>query len=370
MLDSPHPVSYQFAKQRAAGNPRKLGSLIGIPELTQPWSLPTLRRLSFQVSHGAVPMSGQSVIDQPTSSKWRPRSLSLRPRRTRPSWQLATLLITLCAWGGCKLVDEQKLSGKSPLAALEKQTDQAHLEVVFVRIPQPDYEAAQQLWEEIDELAIPAEQRRRLTQNGFRAGVLGSRLPPRIEAIMQSAHNAESSSGVESPQTPDGVAIGATRQQMFLRRGQRGEVIASSVQPEFHVLKFERGEIHGRTYRDGQAQFSVKAAPTDDQRVRLYLLPEVHYGALRNRYVPGDGMFRLDTSRQKQTFDELGLEADLVAGQILVIGSQPGQPGSLGHRFFKEQAADKSITKLLMIRISEIGSDELHIQDTSESMDE
>jgi hypothetical protein len=297
------------------------------------------------------------------------RCRSAFPRR----WMLLTLSILflpfiLPSLSGCRVVDRQKLKAESPLKTLQKSYQQTELEVIFIRIPPRDREATEQLWKEVDEQAVPAEFRRELNKNGFRVGVLGTQLPLEMEKIMQTAEEARENA-MPFDRVNDQTSILAIRRRLFLSRGQRGELLASSVQPEFHILEMKRGEIFGRTLKDGQGQFMIEAAATDDGRVHIQLAPEVHYGNFRNQYVPGEGMFRLDTSRRKERFDHLRIEADLTNDQIMIIGPQSNQPGSLGHRFFNEQAVDKSVSKLLMIRVRDIASESMLDDEADQAAD-
>ena len=279
--------------------------------------------------------------------------------------QIASILLILFATHGCRAIDHNKLKDKSPLAALQKTPEQTELEVIFLHVSQSHRETAKQLWKEVDEQAIPARQRRDLNKNGFRVGVLGSQLPRDVGKILQAAQDAQNTTfSFEMNTNHESSAI---RRKIFLRAGQKGELLASSVQEEFHVLQINQGEIQGRTFPDGQGQFLIEAAGTEDGRVKLKMLPEVHYGEFRNQYVPGEGMFRLDTSRRKERFDQLRVVATLVSDQILIIGPQPNCPGSLGHRFFNEQSIDQSISKLLLVRVCEIAKEPTFEEDPSRS---
>ncbi len=265
-------------------------------------------------------------------------------------------LAVFAALGGCRFVNHEKLGGKSPLAPLETTPSQVALEVVFLRLVGPDADVDEAVWQEVDEQSLSAESRRRLAGNGFRVGIVGKRMPDELARLFENVRLADGSAA--TVQADPGQTV-ATRQWMFLDAGQRGEIIASAVQPECHVLHVERGEVFGKTYQNGQAEFSVSIAPTDDGRSAVKLVPEVHYGAFRQRYVRGEGMFQLDTSRQKEVFDRLAIDAALSPGEIIVISSIAEKRGSLGHRFFNEKIAEKRAAKILFIRWAESGQEAL-----------
>ena len=261
---------------------------------------------------------------------------------------------------GCRSIKQPEIRNASPLAALEKAPTQTELEVVFVRIPPRDLEATNRLWQEVDELAIDAKFRRELHKNGFRVGVVGTQTSGEIQKILQTAHQARTNK-VVLEDFGNLQSTHAISRKIFLQPGQQSELLASSVQKEFQMLEMHDGELIGQTLSDGQAQFIVEIRDVNDEQVALRLTPEIHFGAFHNEYVPGEGMFQLQTSREKKRLPRLQVDADLHQGQILIVGPQANQPGSLGHRFFNEQAADKSISKIMIIRLSDFPTTKMKI---------
>ena len=253
---------------------------------------------------------------------------------------------------GCASLPSEDLSDKSILPPLRKAPDQLELEVIFLQIPKSQHPAADQLWSEVDEVAVSADRRRQLWQNGFRVGVVGSQLPQQIAEIVQDAEFRDGSTEGE-PQFADADEMKAIRRQMFVRQGQPGELVVASIRPELHLLQVIAGDLQGSTFHDAQPQFAVTASRTDDRRIQLTLAPEVHYGQFRQRYVPGEGMFRLENRRDKKVLDELEVQVTLGPGQIMMLGSDPARQGSLGHRFFNESLAAQSAGKLLFIRVGD-----------------
>ncbi len=267
---------------------------------------------------------------------------------------LTLMVLFVVVGSGCKLVDSEKISGRSPLAPLDSAPNQIVLEIIFVRLVGPDAQIDPLLWDEIDEQSIAAVSRRQFSRNGFRAGVLGNQLPPKLTELAGRVPLAD---GTSASVPPDPENTGATRHWMYLNPQQRGELVMSSVHPEFHVLTWNRGELNGETFQDAQAQFALMASVEDDGRSRIKLYPEVHHGHFRQRYVRGEGMFRLDTSRKKEVFDALLIEAMVNPGQIVIVSSDAKHRGSLGHRFFNERLGDKQTSKLLLIRWADTGQE-------------
>jgi len=268
------------------------------------------------------------------------------------------LLSALLTPAGCRLFRDDAapaLGGKSPLTPLAANPSHTQLEVYFVRLPSGDAQTADQVWGEVDEQSLPAEDRRRLARNGFRAGVIGSRLPAVVsEALTQAVPPVGPG---QAPAAEPEERLGATRHHLTLRANQRGELVASGVLAQFHILEMKDGRPQGETLEDGQAQFGIVSEPLPDGRVRLELTPEIHYGPYRQRYAAGEGSFRFDNSRKKKVLSDLTLRATISPGEVLCLSGRPDQPGSLGDRFFRESEGAAPRPRLLMLRVSPANSD-------------
>jgi hypothetical protein len=262
------------------------------------------------------------------------------------------LLAALLAAPGCRVFrpDVPSLADKSPLKPLLADPGHTQLDVCFVRFPSGDAEGISELWQEVDEQSLPAADRKRMARSGFRAGVIDSRLPVQVREAL--AHAAPPSGPGQTPTPePDGE-VGVTRHQVYLHAAQRGELVASGVLSQFHVLEIKDGRPQGQTFDDGQAQFAITAERLGDGRVRLELTPEIHYGPFRQQFAPGEGSFRFDNSRKKKVLTDLKLQATLSPGQMLLIAGRPEQPGSLGDRFFRETDGAAPRPRLLLLRLS------------------
>jgi hypothetical protein len=244
--------------------------------------------------------------------------------------------------------------GKSPLSQMKPGIEASTLEVVFVRHRYELPAMNEELWQEIDETPIPAGVRKALAQNGLRAGVVSETLPAGLAAALsgetvEAAADGEASAS-ESP-------LGKLESEPLVRRrtlqampGQRAELLASGVYEQLPLLVRERGEVRGETYAKAQALFAVKAQPTGDGRVRLAVVPEVHYGEQQQKYAADDGVFRLESSRPKVALEQMGIEVVLSRGQSIVLGTRPDRAGSVGHYFFTEPQGGQLEQKLMLIR--------------------
>ena len=192
-------------------------------------------------------------------------------------WNLAVggrmlLVATLAAAIGCSPIRHQKES--SPLSPARMSADSVILDVYFVRCPFGDPVVNEQLWPEVDEQQIPIETRRRLAQNGFRAGVVGGQIPLALSQLLQLKDQpAESTATLTTNVADVGDQQGPMWSHKQLRAGKRSEIVTSEIYDQLAVLKREDGGVCGRTYEKAQGVVAIRALPAGDGRVRV----EVHY---------------------------------------------------------------------------------------------
>ncbi len=273
------------------------------------------------------------------------------------SGPILLLLPALSLLVGC--IAPEKTKGKSPLVPAQMSADSCVLEIFFVRFPFDDPEVNFALWQEVDEQHFPVELRQRLVRNGFRVGLVDGQIPVTLSRLLEL--------GDKPPPTGGRQTVGAAeledqprvlRRRLHLRAGRRSEIVASGIHEQLPVLIRQSGQLTGETYRQAQALLATRAFLEGDGRVRLELIPELHHDAPRQHWVGSQGMMRLQTRRPRRAFADMGISATLSPGSMLVLGSLPNRPGSLGHHFFTEDQGQLE-QKLLVIRLAQTQHDEL-----------
>jgi hypothetical protein len=266
------------------------------------------------------------------------------------------LVLALLALAGCT---NPLSKGRSVLRQPELPADSIVLDVFFARFPLGDPEANEQLWQEVDEQHFPAELRKRLAQNGFRVGLVGSHLPVALSKLLDLKDKPAPAGAETEIKVADlGGEPRVERRHMPLRSGGQGQLIASPVYDQLTVLLCEPAGLCGQTYAQAQAMLTVTATAEADGRVRVQLVPELHHDQPKQHWVGDQGAFRLDTSRPKRVFDDLGVSASLAPGAMLLVTSLPSRPGSLGHHFFTEKT-EPAEQKLLVVRLAQTQHDGL-----------
>ncbi|MDZ7617738.1 MAG: hypothetical protein U1E05_12085 [Patescibacteria group bacterium] len=250
---------------------------------------------------------------------------------------------------------EQK--GELPLKPAQMSADSVVVEVFFVRCPVGDNRVNCDLWEEVDEQQFAVEVRQRLVNNGFRAGLVFGQIPVVLSQLLELADKPAPQEGALKTELSTLEAEPTViRRHIQTRPAQRNEIVASSIYDSLPVLVSEQGEVRGQTYREAQGVLALKTFPQSDGRVRLSLIPELHHEQVRKRWVGRQGMLQMEASRPRRTFDEMGLLASLVPGDMLVMTSLPDRPGSLGHQFFATSEGEPG-QKLLVVRLAQTQRD-------------
>ena len=265
-------------------------------------------------------------------------------------YRQTVLLLAVLVIAGCTTPLPNK--GKSPLTTAQMSPDSVVLDIFFVRFPFGDPAANDRLWGEIDEQQFSAELRDRLMRNGFRVGLVSGQMPIELSKLLELSDKPPPTGEIEGTKVENLEAEPHVfRQHLQLRSGNRSEIVASEEYEQLTVLLNESGQLGGQTYNQAKGILAVKSFPQPDGRVRLELVPELQHGQPRQRWVGSQGIMRLETSRPTRKFDDMTLTADLAPGAILVLGSLPNRPGSLGHHFFTENNG-RLEQKLLVVRLS------------------
>jgi hypothetical protein len=272
------------------------------------------------------------------------------------------LAAALMGLPGCVSNDRPRHDGQSLLKKPRLAPDSVVLEVFSVHFRRDDQELYRSIWQEVDEQAIAADVRRRLGENGFRAGVVTGHLPQAVQHILELSSQPTPEPDADAPQmnvvTFDGRPT-VRIQQMRLPARRRGEIAASGTYPSGAPLVYDDGQLHGESYDLCQGMMAVKALPDNDGRVRLEVVPELHHGEAQRRFTTAEGVLNLETGRPRKVFAKLTQEVTLASGDLYVLGSSQAKPGSLGDYFFTAEPGNAAHAKLVFVRLAHSQNDGL-----------
>lgn len=277
--------------------------------------------------------------------------------RTKPCVVLA--LLCACGLSGCRFT---LLSGSvwetiDPLGrtADTEQTAAAStkpppktipIEMVFVRTEQGDDQLREELWQFADEQGLDDELRRRLAANGLRAGVIAGPLPPTLAARFQP--QATAAAAGELPEPPS-ARPAVVRRILRLLPGRKNEIVATTGLAELVLLEHDGEAVHGGTYRDATAQFTLRSWPAADGRVRLELTPTIKHGPLERSWVGEEGVFRMETGQREHALDRLRFEVTIPANATLFVGCAGDGTSTAGDAFFRDRSGGQPTLRLLSI---------------------
>ncbi len=270
---------------------------------------------------------------------------------------IAALLITAVC--GCASWDSPATVAFD-LPIPKMSPDSVVLEIAFLRIPVDSAEEFAALWNEVDEQQLSNEDRRRLGSNGFRAGVIGARLPEILRQLLDKSDTPFEASGANGILSED---IFQSRRRLPVRAGQPAKIVAvPKEQDRIAVLQNENGYVRGLEFTQAQGIFVMHTFPLGDGRVRIQLTPTIEHGLLRNQYVGGDQTFMLQAGRDTHEFAELRLENLLSPGQTLLVTKTLDAKG-LGCHFFAADPAVASSGSVMLIRLAQTQQDDLFSPD-------
>ena len=271
----------------------------------------------------------------------------------------AALLAALLCAGGCSFIDRHaSADSKSPLTHATPSTESVTLEIFFARGVLGDPTINGALWNEIDEQRLPADLRRKLAENGFRAGIVGGHVPADLARLLTLTDKP-----VAKTDQPAAVNLEAepnvTLRLLQARAGKRNEVLCSGNYDQLPLLQRDGEAVRGETFHQADGRLALKIYPDGSNCVQLELVPELHHGEQQPRWVGADGILRLDAGKPREVFDELRMQIPLAPGEMLVMTSLPDRSGSLGHYFFTQPTIERTSQKLLVIRIAKGASESL-----------
>jgi hypothetical protein len=327
--------------------------------------------------------------------------------------------LVLLGTAGCTFLNTTPAaSSKSPLRPFEPNEHQAALEITTLQLPKQTPDERERLWSGIDELALDPELRRQLAINGFRAGIIRGDTPAALEELIASqltgnalshvdplklpAANEESTksdskpSEATKPATPNDLRVetptaapakniaeqetkpeteqetfgvvkpkrlatrepGVRTHTIYLQTDQPVELQSGGLHDQWPLLWNQAGQLQGKTLTAAQGVWQVRARQRNNGLL-LKLTPEIQHGEAKSQWVGEDGVFRQEIRKPKQQFAALAIEAQLQPGQALVLVPQADRPGSMGQYFLGHRTGEELQPRLLLVRVSRTGSDEL-----------
>ena len=213
-----------------------------------------------------------------------------------------------------------------------------------IEVPLGDRYLNQELWNLVDEQAVPLEAKAGLSANGLRAGLLGSHPPSEFLALLTN----------EKTCMPP--------RQIQTRLGQA----YSPFPPLKHdLLRFALKDddlSEEAEFSKAQCLWEVTCTQGEDRRLAVRVVPMVLHGEVlfEPQSVTGsEGVmsWQLSQRQEQERYEGLSVEVDMRPSEFLLIGCTPHADGLLGTSWLTQQRDDgeSAVQRLLVIRVARTG---------------
>ena len=292
---------------------------------------------------------------------------------------LRYLLLTLvCIQSGCSSWYAQpgETSTSKPISSafqkLRMSPDSVVIEVAVARIELDRRDDFEQLWNEIDTSTIPLANRKRLDQNGIRAGVISSQLPAVLQSLLEPQPiDVDSLSGMQKQMYEKGILESEPRYLLHdgiqNRSGETHSVPVTSVLHNASwTINNESNQIVGAG-EHVRGFIELMTYPNGNGTVRLVCTPCLHLGEPKMQIaVQGEG-FVYESTSDKNQLEDLRFESRLKNGQTLIL-APTGDMEDLGGLLFGSAVTDRIAPntastsgsfRILLVRILQTQMDDL-----------
>lgn len=267
---------------------------------------------------------------------------------------LASVLVSCEAFHSKKKVETLVPTECKTFERTTLPPDAVVFDVLLTRIPYQERDLAREFWNDVDELELSPECRKRLNEQGFRAGLVGASPPESLSKLLSLKGRELRESLVEETDfsKPEATNEAITSSKpVTLRKGMKSMIeTRSDVCPSIPILENENGSLVGKSYSDAQTMLSVAIDQLPDGSVQFDLAPLLKYGKPQTvtRYQYG----QLVRTQEQPTkgFDHLKFSVSLRPGQFFVLGATNAGTNALGKYFFTDGGEDFD-QKLLILRL-------------------
>lgn len=238
--------------------------------------------------------------------------------------------------GGCLLAPRERPSlVKTLRPAAPAGANVITLDLAIIERPLGDRFFNKELWENTDEMLIQPQRRDALQANGFRAGQIVGLTPSGLQTLLKSER----------------YCVNPRRRVV-----EPGKSITHMLGPVFPQATFTLIDEERKTpVTLDSARFCLDIIPTltKDKQIHLEFVPKAETG---ERILP----FQPDLDRATWTvrvdkpcreFRTLAWDLTVDSNKLVVIGTLPDRPDTLGFRAFSEDES-RPVQRLLVIRAS------------------
>jgi len=279
----------------------------------------------------------------------------------RCTTNILVILTVSISLAGCRSIVTPQWSledevTKTTLSSPQLARDAVILEIAFIRVPAKINSSDSTFWPALDETHLSVNDRKRLSQNGIRCGLIAGALPDSLNELINGDANT-----VDLEALTGGLNLNLENrnQRLQFRAGQAGQIVMSkSVKENITVITSDAQYAAAERFSQAQCQFQIKTYPQGDGRVRIELIPQIHHGDPRAEFTGQEGAWLLKTQRAVKQYDTVPIEALISPGESLLLSADSHNKG-LGRQFFVINDDDEKTNHLLLMRLVHTQYDDL-----------
>jgi hypothetical protein len=259
---------------------------------------------------------------------------------------------------GCATWQKPETNLRLPVPKLP--VDAVVCQVAFVQWDSGRVDQDEAFWRVMDEQCLPPDVRRRLGDNGLRAGLISGQLPATIQQKL--AASSDPVAALTAERLPAGAEMLSRRERRQCRLGISEIIEVLPHRPHQAVVLSSDDEGHVRCDRFDRPRgfFMLTPYAQPDGRLRLELVPGVEHGDPKQRYMGHSGGMRLDVRRDQQLYHALTFAVPMTEDQTLIVTSSP-DPRGIGATFFANRFESSTERLLLLIRMARAQRDDLFL---------
>lgn len=270
----------------------------------------------------------------------------------RTSLALGWILLAGCAtW---KPSGEQPPPIRAGIQTPPMSSDSVAIETIIMRLTPEQTTRLEELWRLADEQILAPEQRILLDSNGVRVGKL-SIVPPVLETWIREIGERQSQDTME--QTGLAADVKTMSYHLRCRANSVKEISLRDLTNDRVTLFYNQDGFKGKQLERPRFFFKLNASPDNHSAAKIMLSPEIEHGELRSKVVVREAALRNISEREFMNFPELDIQSKLQLGEVLVLGPTADRKG-IGAEFFHSLTHDnKSQPVLVLLRVSQTGTD-------------
>lgn len=259
-----------------------------------------------------------------------------------------------------------------PRFGLSRMThDAVALEVGLVQLDESQVDQFEQFWRLLDHQKLEFALRRRLDENGFRAGVMPSQPPAHfLELVKPRPVELESLDLVQQQLAAQEKLSPKSRMLVHQRIVNRRSEIYRVESSELHPLAQWEIHLQGQTTsglgENVQPIWEVTTVPRGDGTAQVSLTPRINQGPVRTTIGVGEQEFAYDSGQAGQLLSALAVSVVLRPGETVVLAPTPDRT-DLGKLFFDSlkpsevahQTPSRLTHRILLVRLVQTQLDDL-----------